>query len=166
MLVEQHYRMRMVQTKIITETKKKNGITWFIFPIFIILQKLTYSLRMLTWTAQQSCCLLWTDCFWHHAGSHGAFCPVSTQTSTQFNTKHSYFHKIIMTKVNAFNIFLSNVLFLLEILDAGIHRDDFFKTNYSPKCCSSSQKQQNKTTRFGFPSNLLLELGPGGSTSI
>lgn len=31
-----------------------------------------------------------------------------------------------MTKVNAFNIFLSNVLFLLEILDAGIHRDDFF----------------------------------------
>lgn len=72
-----------------------------------------------------------------------------------------------MTKVNAFNIFLSNVLFLLEILDAGIHRDDFFfKTNYSPKCCSSSQNQQNKTTRFGFPSNLLLGLGPGGSTSI
>lgn len=31
-----------------------------------------------------------------------------------------------MTKVNAFNIFLSNVLFLLEILDACIHRDDFF----------------------------------------
>lgn len=31
-----------------------------------------------------------------------------------------------MTKVNAFNIFLSNVLFLLEILDAGIHREDFF----------------------------------------
>lgn len=150
MLVEQHYRMRVVQTKIITETKKKNGITWFIFPIFIILQKLTYSLRMLTWTVQQSCCLLWTDCFWHHAGSHGAFCPVSTQTSTQFNTKHSYLHKIIMTKVNAFNIFLSNVLFFLEILDAGIHRDDFFKQTIHLNVVPVHKNNKTKQPDLGF----------------